>query len=312
MRLFLRIGVSVACFAAICGAAITRHIYKRHQQAAEAKKTLLSAKQGDVKAELRLADMYHDGRGVTLDYAEALRWYRKVADRDAKAQYAIGYMYDVGQGLPQDYAQAALWYRRAADLGYSRAQCALGSMYYDGRGLRQDYPESAYWYRKAADQGFARARYDLGYMYENGEGVPRAPAEAKRLYRIAAAQGDELALRAVGGKLSILGALLLVAQFLGGIWLSLHYVVSHPSAPSNIAGGPRRVLIIGTGLLGALSAAFNWLGFANHRIRSLSYGLDLFNSVRWLSYSILIALLIYIVLSGKHSGKAGSIKGDVK
>jgi TPR repeat protein len=44
---------------------------------------------------------------VPQNYAEALKWYRKVADQgDAIAQIDVGLMYDKGQGVPQDYVQA--------------------------------------------------------------------------------------------------------------------------------------------------------------------------------------------------------------
>ncbi len=67
--------------------------------------------------------MYHHGRGVPQDYAEAMMWYRLAADQgNASAQYNLALMYHHGQGVPQDYAEAARWYRRAADEGHAGAQ----------------------------------------------------------------------------------------------------------------------------------------------------------------------------------------------
>ena len=44
-------------------------------------------KQGDTNAQFNLGVMYEDGRGVTQDYQEAVKWYRKAAEQgDAEAQ----------------------------------------------------------------------------------------------------------------------------------------------------------------------------------------------------------------------------------
>jgi len=49
-------------------------------------------------------------------------------------------MYDKGQGVPQDYAEAVTWYRKAAEKGFAEAQYNLGTMCYRGQGVPQDYP----------------------------------------------------------------------------------------------------------------------------------------------------------------------------
>ena len=85
------------------------HIEKNHQL------TLLS-EQGEAKDQNNLGVMYARGWGVSQDYTEAMRWYRKAAEQGyANAQYNLGTMYDNGQGVPQSYAEAMRWYRKAAD-----------------------------------------------------------------------------------------------------------------------------------------------------------------------------------------------------
>jgi uncharacterized protein len=50
------------------------------------------------------------------DYATALKLLRPLAERgDPAAQTNLGAMYLGGQGVPQDYATALTWYRKAAD-----------------------------------------------------------------------------------------------------------------------------------------------------------------------------------------------------
>ena len=66
--------------------------------------------------------MYYHGKGVTQDYEEALRWYRKAADQgDDVAQYALGGMYEKGQGVTQDYVHAYMWYSISATQGQKDA-----------------------------------------------------------------------------------------------------------------------------------------------------------------------------------------------
>ncbi len=61
-------------------------------------------------AQHNLGVMYRDGRGIPQDHAEAIRWFRLVADqRMALAQANLGIMYALGQGIPQDHVAAHMW-----------------------------------------------------------------------------------------------------------------------------------------------------------------------------------------------------------
>ena len=58
------------------------------------------AEQGDLNAQCWLAYMYDNGKGVTRNFKEAIRWYRMAAEQsDAWAQYGLGNMYDKGKGV---------------------------------------------------------------------------------------------------------------------------------------------------------------------------------------------------------------------
>ena len=107
---------------------------------------------------------------------------QKAQDGDAKAQHNLGVMYDIGEGVTQDYAEAAKWYRKAAEQGNAKAQDTLGAMYDNGIGVTQDYAEAAKWYRKAAEQGLASAQYNLGVMYDYGYGVTKDIVEAEKWF----------------------------------------------------------------------------------------------------------------------------------
>ena len=61
------------------------------------------------------------------------------------AQYNLGLMYDNGKGVTQDYKEAVKWYGKAAEQGYAKAQNNLGSMYENGQGVTQDYKSAHMW-----------------------------------------------------------------------------------------------------------------------------------------------------------------------
>ena len=70
--------------------------------------------------------MYEKGYGVTQDYSEAVKWYRKSADQgNATAQSNMGIMYQYGKGVPESKSEALKWYRKAAAQGNEKAQNKL-------------------------------------------------------------------------------------------------------------------------------------------------------------------------------------------
>ncbi len=131
-----------------------------------------AAEAGNVDTQFNLGYMYNIGQGITQDYIEAAKWYRRAAEQGLPiAQNKLGDMYNVGQGVPEDDAEAVKWYRRAAEQDYADAQFNLGYMYNVGRGVPQDYTEAVKWYRRAAEQGNTVAQANLGRLYGNGQGV---------------------------------------------------------------------------------------------------------------------------------------------
>ena len=85
-------------------------------------------------------------------------------ETDPETQFAIGNKYYNGEGVARDYSEAVKWFRRAADKGNIDAQFQLGLMYETGKGV-SDYSEALNWYRLAANQGNSDAQYNLGHMY---------------------------------------------------------------------------------------------------------------------------------------------------
>ena len=82
-----------------------------------------AAGQGNPDAMFKLGKCYNNGEGVTPDYAEAVKWYRKAAEQgNASAQYNLGRAYDYGKGVKKDKAEAVKWLRKAAEQGDTEAK----------------------------------------------------------------------------------------------------------------------------------------------------------------------------------------------
>jgi len=62
------------------------------------------------------------------DYATALREYSVLAEQGhAKAQLNLGLMYDNGHGVTRDYKEAVKWYRKSAEQEYALSGVRLSS-----------------------------------------------------------------------------------------------------------------------------------------------------------------------------------------
>ena len=176
---------------------------------------MLKAKSGEAEAQNDSGEAYYDGKGVTENLPEAVKWFTKAAEQEnAKAQYNLGMCYYYGYGVYQNYGEAEKWYTKAAEQGYAEAQnslgyyykenhnpkkavewytkaaeqglpvaqCNLGVRYENGDGVEKNLEEAVKWYTKAANQGYARAQYYLALSYDNGDGVEKNDSEAMKWY----------------------------------------------------------------------------------------------------------------------------------
>jgi hypothetical protein len=133
--------------------------------------------------------MFDKGEGVSQDYAEAMKWYRKSAEQgDASAQVNIALMFDAGEGVPQDHTMAAKWFRKAADQGDAQAQYNLALMYDKGQGVPQDYILAHMWLNLSASLLPALEGEKREHVVKDRDRVaskmtPAQIAEAERLAR---------------------------------------------------------------------------------------------------------------------------------
>ncbi len=83
-----------------------------------------------------------------------LEYYKGLAEKgNAEAQLKLADLYRQGKDIAQNISEAAKWYRKAAEQGLQDAQFKLGELYYEGKGIAQDAKEAANWLEKAASQG---------------------------------------------------------------------------------------------------------------------------------------------------------------
>lgn len=143
-----------------------------------------AAEQENAKAEYNLGDCYYYGNGVQYrDRGEAVKWYTKAAEQgNADAQNDLGYCYKFGEGVDRNLKKAVEWYTKAAEQGLPLAQCNLEICYENGDGVEKNLEEAVKWYTKAANQEYARAQYNLALSYDKGEGVAKNDSEAMKWY----------------------------------------------------------------------------------------------------------------------------------
>jgi TPR repeat protein len=91
-------------------------------------------------------------------------------------------MYGNGWGVTQDYAEAVKWWRKAAEQGYAKAQSNLGLMYHKGYGVLQDTVAAYMWLNIAAANGFAGAEKlrDIAAGKLSSSDIVKAQQMAKR------------------------------------------------------------------------------------------------------------------------------------
>ena len=179
-----------------------------------------AAKNGDSLALSHLGDLYYDGRGVTQDYSEALRFYKKSIEQNKdkeildsyKEFFCLGYMYEKGLGIEKNINIALKYYHRVADAFENKAKSILddvtcrvsdsmfqiGCIYLFGNDVDIDYANAFKWFSKAAIYEMPAAQYNLGCMYSEGQGVIKNYEMAFSWFMKAALQEYSLAEYNVG------------------------------------------------------------------------------------------------------------------
>ena len=129
------------------------------------------AKDGDLEAQLTLGKMYAEGKIVSKDYAESMRWYKKAAEQnDETAIFSIASLYaQGGPNVETDYSLAVKWFKKLADKGNEAAVLGIAGLYMNGGpNLTQDYRVALTWYEKAAYDGNKTGANRIAQLYFTG------------------------------------------------------------------------------------------------------------------------------------------------
>ena len=200
------------------------------------------AEKGDAAVQYQLGLCYYGGLGVSKDYLEAAKWWRKAADQDnASAQFKLGLCYYGGYGVARDYAAAVKWWRKAANAGNDEAQYNLGCCCYYGYGTSKDYVEADKWLKLASAQANENANQLLPTVEKQMS--PEQMTGAQRLVRgFKPSQPPESKAAGLGGDSAHADAVASGTGFFvtdDGFLITNDHVVRHATRVSLITGKGR-------------------------------------------------------------------------
>ena len=119
---------------------------------------LFKAKDGNVKAQFSVGEMYQRGRGTKASDEDALYWYLLAARQGhLKAAYKAAYIYLHSEIVPKSPRKAVPWLKLAANAGNPAAQYELGMIYGSGLAGRQDTTQALALLAKAKLAGYKPA-----------------------------------------------------------------------------------------------------------------------------------------------------------
>lgn len=184
------------------------------------------ANAGESHAQFVLGAAYYDRGipGIVQDYGLALKWLQAAADQqNVDAMVALGILYHQGKAVPRDLAQAERWYLRAIRSGNFRANfpyAVLKAGETATAGIETLYAvetdaekEKAFrWTDEKARGGDVVAQLNLGVAYAKGIGIEQSLGSAMVWFARAAQQGQETAGKNIKLLLPLLPELTVVAS----------------------------------------------------------------------------------------------------
>ncbi len=135
---------------------------------------LQAAKAGSIDAMFIVGGMYMQGKGTSINKAEAFKWLYKAAingKSSKESERILGQSFITGQNVPQNYDEGVTWYERAAKGGDAAAQSELGFLYFSGKLIEKDYNKAFQWFDIAARNNYPLAQYNMGILYYTGDGI---------------------------------------------------------------------------------------------------------------------------------------------
>ena len=130
-----------------------------------------AADSGDITSIFAIGYMYYNGYGVSKDYNEAIKWYKKSYEKNKDNKGAISMiakMYYKGEGVTKDIAEALKWYKKNLEIDENDTECMLiiAEIYCTtGEDKVRSVSEGIEWYKKATNKGNEEALLELANVY---------------------------------------------------------------------------------------------------------------------------------------------------
>lgn len=148
------------------------------------------AQAGDAAAMADVAKRFEEGRGMAVDFTQAVEWYRKSAQAGRPAGMGgLGAMYYNAKTGAKDAVLAGQWWRKGAQAGDGRSMAGLAILYEAGEGgMPKDAALSIDWLGKAVATGDPRALTRMAFRLRDGQGVEKDLRKSFDMARQAAEQ----------------------------------------------------------------------------------------------------------------------------
>ena len=163
----------------------------------EVSKYIKAAEQGDLAAQIHLAEIYRTGEGVVKNDSQAVYWTIKSAEQEKNEKPSSevakqDYVHSPFQlGLMEDATKKYAEYLEQAQQGHADAQYQLGISYSQGKGVSIDKAEALGWFLKAAEQGHSEALFKLAKIYELGSDIEQNFVLAQTFYNLSEVAGNK-------------------------------------------------------------------------------------------------------------------------
>jgi TPR repeat protein len=159
-----------------------------------------SASQNNNEAQLRLAQLYIEGKHVqqNLEKAEKLL-INSGENGNVQAQSLLAEYYFSGKHVEKNFERSFYWQTQAAKQGDGIAQYNLGVLYENGFGVTKSNHDAYIWWDRAAQKEIGPALSALGFLHLHGKyGVKKDEAKALELLKKGAEKKDKLGMRILG------------------------------------------------------------------------------------------------------------------
>jgi TPR repeat protein len=133
-----------------------------------AKIYLKAANEGNLKAQIKVANFYQFGHVLNKDLKKSFDWFIKAAKQDSRfSEYNISQMYLNGLGVEKNHKKAFSWLEKSVQDGYVFSEFKMGLFYLQGIGVNKNDAIATEWLTKAANKNHIESQYYLGLLYLN-------------------------------------------------------------------------------------------------------------------------------------------------